>query len=74
MKIISVNEYGEQVVTMKRSDRGPLTDEEEQMIANLEGFEDKYDEDCPPMSEEMIEQMRKDIEVRKEQNRLAAMG
>ena len=59
------NEFGEQVTTMDRSDRGPLTDEEKEMIANMDNFDDEYDEDCPPMPEAMIVQMRQDIASRR---------
>lgn len=61
MKRQIINEFGEQVTTMDRSDRGPLTDEERKMIANMDDFEDEYDEECPPMPEAMIVQMRQDI-------------
>ena len=50
---------------MDRSDRGPLTDEEKEMIANMDNFDDEYDEDCPPMPEAMIVQMRQDIASRR---------
>ena len=65
MKREIINEHGEQVVTMDRSDRGPLTDEEKDMIARMDEFNDEYDEDCPPMPETMAVQMRKDIASRR---------
>ncbi len=74
MKKLTINEYGEQVMTMKKSDRGPLTQEEKQMIADLDSFEDEYDENCPPMPTEMAEQMRKDIETRIRERKIAALG
>ena len=58
MRVI-VNEFGEQVVTMNRSDRGPLSDEEKRMIADMDDLEDEDDEDCPPMPDAMIIQMKK---------------
>ena len=65
MKRTTVNEFGETVVTMDRSDRGPLTKEEQQMIIHLDSFQDEYDEDCPPMPEEMFLQMQNDIEAKR---------
>jgi hypothetical protein len=74
MKKLTLNEYGEQVVTMEKSDRGPLTEEEKQMIADLDTFEDMYDEECPPIPAEMAEQMKKDINSGTRKGRLAAIG
>ena len=73
MKKLTLNEYGEQVVTMEKKDRGPLTEEEKQMIADLDNFDDVYDEDCPPMPVEMVEQMKKDIKARTGKGRLVAI-
>ena len=65
MKRTIVNEFGETIVTMDASDRGPLTEEEQGMILKLDDFEDEYDEECPPMPEEMFAQMMNDIEARR---------
>ena len=40
------------------SDRGPLTAEELDMISRMDDIVDEYDEDCPPMPEAMMVQMR----------------
>ena len=61
MKRTTINEFGEKVVVMDGIDRGALTEEEKEMIRKLDTFEDEYDEDCPPMPETMMMQMRKDI-------------
>ena len=60
MKRTVVNELGERVVVMDRSDRGPLTDEERDVIARLDDVIDEYDEDCPEVPEAMAVQMRED--------------
>ena len=65
MKRSVVNEFGERVVVMELNDRGPFTAEEIEMMNNLEGFIDGDDEDCPPISEAMICQMRSDIANKK---------
>ena len=65
MKREIINEHGEHVVTMDRSDRGPLTDEEKDMIARMDEFNDEDDEDCPPMPDAMAVQMRNDIASRR---------
>ena len=71
MKKTMINEFGEHIVIMDRSDRGPLTKEEQVMLADMDAFEDTYDEDCPEMPEEMILQMRKDIADRNRQSTMA---
>ena len=63
MKRRIINEYGEQVVTINSSDRGPLTRDEQEMIRRMDDIIDEYDDDCPPMPEEMIIQMQNDIEA-----------
>ena len=64
MKKETINELGEHIVTMNSADRGPLTEEEKDMIAHLNEVEDEYDEDCPPMPEAMRLQMMQDIAAR----------
>ncbi len=64
MKTTMVNDFGESVVVMDRSDRGPLTKEELQMIADMDKVVDEYDDDCPEMPDAMISQMRRDIAKR----------
>ena len=71
MRKTVINENGEQLVVMDRSDRGPLTEEERQMIAAMDDFEDELDEDCPAMPEAMAEQMRQDIAQRRALSRAA---
>lgn len=71
MKKTVVNKYGEQLVVMDRSDRGPLTDEERIMLANMDSVVDEADEDCPEMPEAMIEQMQRDIAQRRDARRAA---
>ena len=65
MKNIIVNEFGEHLVAMDRSDRGPLTEEERTMISNMDNIADEYDEDCPEIPDEMIAKMRSDIANRR---------
>ena len=71
MKNMMINEFGERIVVMDRSDRGPLTDEERTMISNMDNIVDQYDDDCPEIPEEMIVQMRIDIADRKAATRAA---
>lgn len=65
MKRTITNEFGETVVTMDSMDRGPLTEEEREMIRQMDDIDDEYDEDCPPMPEAMIIQMQNDIKMRR---------
>ena len=65
MKNMIINEFGEHLVIMDRSDRGPLTEEERSMIANMDKIVDDYDDECPEMPRDMIIQMRRDIANRK---------
>lgn len=55
-----INELGERVIVMDRSDRGPLTDDERSVIAQLDDVIDEYDEDCSEVPEAMAVQMRAD--------------
>ena len=65
MKRSIINEFGESVIVIDSSDRGPLTDEEIKMMENLEAFTDEYDEDCLPMPEAMVSQIKSDIANKK---------
>ena len=65
MRQIFTNENGETIVRIDSLDRGPLTAEEIDMISRMDDIVDEYDEDCPPMPEMMIIQMRNDIESRR---------
>ena len=65
MKRTVTNEMGEIVVMMDRSDRGPLTEEELEMINQLEDFVDEEDDECPPMPEEMFVEMERDTDARR---------
>ena len=65
MRQIITNENGETIVRIDSSDRGPLTAEELEMISRMDDIVDEYDEDCPPMPEAMMIQMRNDIESRR---------
>ena len=71
MKKTVINENGEQIVVMDRSDRGPLTEEERAMIANMDSVVDEDDVDCPEIPEAMIEQMKRDIAKRRRKRRAA---
>ena len=73
MKETVINEYGEEVVTMDLSDRGPLTDEEQKMIEDMDSVEDIYDDDCPEMPDAMKIQMRLDIAARQRVSGRAGM-
>ena len=70
MRQTITNENGETIVRIDSSDRGPLTAEELDMISRMDDIIDEYDEDCPPMPEAMMTQMRNDIELRR-RNRIA---
>lgn len=65
MKKTVTNELGEIVVMMDRSDRGPLTEEELDMLGRPDDFADEEDDECPPMTEEMFAQMERDIELKR---------
>ena len=65
MRQTITNENGETIVRIDSSDRGPLTAEEIDMINRMDDIVDEYDEDCPPMPEAMMIQMRNDIESRR---------
>ena len=65
MKRVIINEMGERMVTMDREDRGPLTEEEMEMIRQAGKIPYIYDEDCPPMPDDMIAAMRQDAAERK---------
>ena len=70
MKQTITNENGETIVRIDSLDREPLTAEEIDMINRMDDIVDEYYEDCPPMPEEMMIQMRNDIELRR-RNRIA---
>ena len=61
----AINEFGEQVVTMALSERGPLTEEELKMIHEARSRTPVYDEDCLPMPEAMHRQIQMEIAKRK---------
>ena len=65
MRQTITNENGETIIRIDSSDRGPLTAEEIEMISRMDDIVDEYDEDCPPMPEAMMIQMRNDIESRR---------
>ncbi len=54
----TINEYGEQVVTMTLEERGPLTQAEKDMIRSAQLRPSVYDEDCPPMTTEQLLDMK----------------
>ena len=57
----TVNEFGQEVVTMSLSERGPLTDEELRILREARNKPPVYDEDCPPIPEAMHRQIRSEI-------------
>ena len=57
----TVNEFGQEVVTMSLSESGPLTDEEQLILREARDRAPVYDEDCPPMPEAMHRQIRDEI-------------
>lgn len=62
----TVNEFGEQVVTMTLSERGPITEKEINEIRAARKRVHEYDEDCPPIPEAMHKQIRDGIARRNE--------
>ena len=66
-----INEYGETVVTMILNERGPLTDEERQMIHEARNRGPVYDEDRPSMPGAMHTQIQMDISNRRAGRQLA---
>ncbi|MBO4395350.1 MAG: hypothetical protein J5819_03275 [Eubacterium sp.] len=69
MRRVVTNDLGETIVTIDAADRGPLSEEELEMISRMDDIEDEYDEDCPPIPEAMICQMRNDIEKKRHSRR-----
>ncbi len=65
MKTTMINDAGERIVIMDRSDRGPLSDEERDMLSHMDDIVDDYDDECPMMPDAMIKQMRRDINDRR---------
>ena len=57
----TINEFGEQVITMTLDERGPLSQEELQMLRNAQTMDPVFDEDCPPMPEEMHLEIQRNI-------------
>ncbi len=55
---------GQSIVQMDLSDLGPITQHERDMIRNAGKLPVECDEDCPPLSQEMLEKARKIIAAR----------
>ena len=70
MKRETINEFGETVITMTLGDLEPLTDADRKMLRSAAARPVTFDEDCPPMSEEMIAQMEQDISEKGENNQI----
>ena len=70
MKKKMKNEFGEQVVTMTLDDIEPLTEKDILMIKAAKKKPVVYDEDCPPMTDEMLNQMKEEIKERKDIQKL----
>lgn len=60
MKDLTLNEYGETVIRMIGSDLNPLTKEQIDMLQAASEKEYVYDEDCPPLDDEMLLKMEQD--------------
>ena len=56
-----VNEHGEHMVQMTLNERGPLTDEEKEMLKRAREKAPVFDEDCPPLSEALHRQIQSRI-------------
>lgn len=61
----TVNEHGEQIISMTLEERGPLTNEEIIMLQDARKREPVFDEDCPPMSESMHRQVQSQIAAKR---------
>ena len=56
-----IDDHGHEIVEMTIQDRGPLTEEQKQRLRNARYMPQEYDEDCPPMSEDMHRAIQKMI-------------
>ena len=61
MKDLTINEYGETVIRMIGPDLNPLTKEQIDMLQTASEKEYVYDEDCPPLDDEMLLRVEQDI-------------
>lgn len=63
MRRTYIDEHGDTIVQIDAEDLGPLTQEQIAMIERAAKKPITYDEDCPPMSEEMKARMRERIQA-----------
>ena len=74
MRNTVINENGETVVVINAPNLNPLTREQIDMIEAATQREYEYDEDCPPMDEDMLMQMDRDTEHQTKRIRPAVIG
>ena len=48
-----IDDHGKEIVEMTIQERGPLTEEQKERLRNARNIPQEYDEDCPPMPEDM---------------------
>ena len=56
-----VNEHGEHMVSMTFDEIGAVTEDDREMLRKAREMQPVYDEDCPPMSEDMHRAIQKQI-------------
>ena len=74
MKKQIVNENGEIVIRMNAPDLQPLTDKQINMIEAASKKEYVYDEDCPPLDDELLLMFDHDIAEMKKTTSLPVSG
>ena len=64
-----INEQGEHMISMTLDERGPLTDEEKEMLRKARQKSPVFDEDCPPMSDALHRQVQNLIAAKRKMAR-----
>ena len=64
MRETIIDKEGRKITRMDISDLGPITQQERDMIRDARQRKVEYDEDCPPLSRKMLEEVERQIAAR----------